>query len=414
MVGDGILDVPKRGQMSKSVYKNYIKIVIILGIIAYIIMFVYTFFIQSIETLPLERGIVEDVNVTDGIITRTEEIVTLNIEDDIIPLVSEGERVSKGQALATIENSAIRNIQNKIEKLNEELENIITPNSFDVEVRNLNNEVAYLLNKIIKTDTYNSFGDILGYKNIINDNLQKKIYKISQVEPKNSEIINYITKLNKLEKELANEQTIIKSIMAGTVIYKLDGYEKILTTDMISSYTTESFDIPSGELVGTSKEHSFKIVDNLECYVTVVLDTNESELAYVDQKVTLRFPEIDTSLEVFGVIDYINFTPNGDVITFKINKGIEKILNYRKTKVEVVWDYEEGYKVPSNSIVKEGEKNKIYLYLGRNYVVEKYIEIKKQSGEYAIIEGTDGNKLYLYDSVILDSGNINLNKVLKY
>ena len=32
----------------------------------------------------------------------------------------------------------------------------------------------------------------------------------------------------------------------------------------------------------------------------------------------------------------MNFTNNGTVITFKINRAIEDIMNYRKTKVEIV------------------------------------------------------------------------------
>jgi hypothetical protein len=145
-----------------------------------------------------------------------------------------------------------------------------------------------------------------------------------------------------------------------------------------------------------------------------VLDKKESEDAYVDQRVKVRFPEIDSALEVDGVIDYMNFTSEGNVITIKINRAIEKIMNYRKTKVEIVWDSEEGYKVPSNTIVKEGDKNKIYLYLGRNYVVEKCINIIKEYNGYAIIEAAEGNKIYMYDSVILNASNINLNKLLKY
>ncbi|MBE5812973.1 MAG: hypothetical protein E7314_04895 [Clostridiales bacterium] len=403
--------------MSKPIYKNYIKIGIILGFVAYTIMFVYTFFIQDINTLALKNGIVEEVSIADGIITRTEEVITLDVKDALNPLVSSGQRVSKGQALATIETQNIISIEEKIETLNKEIGNVVAPSSFDSELKSLDAEIVISLNKVIKLDAYNSLNTIQNLKEELNQSLQKRIYKISEMDKTNKEVKEYVSKMNEYRAELKKMQTTVKSIMAGTVLYKLDGYEKILTTEKISSYTPEILDtlnIPKGELVGTSKENSFKIVDNLECYITVVLDKKETEDAYVDQKVTLRFPEIDNALEVSGVIDYMNFTQNGSVITFKINRAIEDIMNYRKTKVEIVWDSEEGYKVPTNTIVKEGEQNKIYIYLGRNYVVEKYINIIKEYDGYAIIEGIEGNKLYMYDSVILDASNINLNKMLKY
>lgn len=403
--------------MNKPTYKTYIKIGIILGFVAYTIMFVYTFFIQDIDTLVLKNGIVEEVSTADGIITRTEEVVTLDVKDGLNPLVSSGQRVSKGQALATIRNSNIIATEEKIEKLNKEIGSVIAPSSFDSELKVLDTEIFNSLNKAIKLDSYNSVKTIETLKDELNQSLQKRIYRIAQIDKSNKEVTSYVSKMNEYNAELKKMQTTVKSIMAGTVLYKLDGYEKMLTTEKISSYTPEileTLNIPKGELVGTSKENSFKIVDNLECYITIILDKKEAENAYVDQKVTLRFPEIDNALEVSGVIDYMNFTPNGCVITFKINRGIENIMNYRKTKVEVIWDSEEGYKVPVNTIVKDGEQNKIYLYLGRNYIVEKYVNIIKEYDGYAIIEGTDGNKLYMYDSVILNACNINLNKMLKH
>ena len=57
---------------------------------------------------------------------------------------------------------------------------------------------------------------------------------------------------------------------------------------------------------------------------------------------------------------------------------------------------------------------RIYLSLGRNYIVEKQVNIKKEYNDYAIIEGAEGDKLYLYDCVVLNASNINLNKMLKY
>ena len=130
--------------MSKSTYKNYIKAVIILGIVAYTIMFVYTFFIQEIDTMTLKKGIVEEVSVADGIITRTEEVVTLNVENELDPLVSSGERVSKGQALATIKNEDVLSIEKEIEELNKSMGNIVAPDYFDSEIKSLYTKTLYL------------------------------------------------------------------------------------------------------------------------------------------------------------------------------------------------------------------------------------------------------------------------------
>ena len=136
--------------MSKSNYKNYIKIVIIFGFVAYIIMFVYAFFIQDIDKMVLKNGVVEEVSIADGIITRTEEVVTLNVEDKLSPLVSSGERVSKGQALATIENANAEVLEEKIANLNKEIGNVSAPSSFNSDLKAIDSEITVLLNKIVK------------------------------------------------------------------------------------------------------------------------------------------------------------------------------------------------------------------------------------------------------------------------
>lgn len=403
--------------MNKSTYKKCIKYVIILGIVAYIIMFVYAFFVQDIDTFVLESGTVEEINVADGVITRAEEVVTLEIQDDLYPLVASGERVSKGQVLATVKTDKTKEVEDKIDKLNEELGHTLPLTSFDSTVKSLDTETNEILNRLIDKKGYKSLEVINDYKEAINKLLQQKVYKIGEITSEDENVNEYIRKMDEYKKQLKKSQVNVLSTMAGTVVYKLDGYEEVLTVDLIPSYTVEnleSFSVPKGELVGTSKNNSFKIVDNLECYITVLLDTQEAKDAYVDQKVKLRFPEVDTHLEVTGTIDYISFSQSGYLITFKINKAIESLINYRKTKVEVVWDSEYGYKVPSNTILRESEEDKVYIYLGRNYIVEKKVTVKKEYGDYAIIEGRDGDKLYLYDSVVLDIQNVNLNKLLKY
>lgn len=401
---------------NQLIYKKSIKFVIIIGIIAYIIMFIDTFFMQDIETMVLENGTLEETKTTDGIITRTEAVVVLDSKNDLVPLVSAGDRVSKGQILATIKGESSAELEEKIKNLNENMGDIAIPHSFSGEIKTLDSKLNLLLNQIVKKGDYKSFSEIIKYKQNLNEYIRNKVYKISENDSENIEIKEYVTKMSEYENQLKKLQTNVKSTMAGTVIYKLDGFEEILTTEKISNYTPElleNFNIPKGELIGTSKSNSFKIVDNLECYITVILDKEEADGVFVDQKAKIRFPEIDTHLEATGTIDYINFANDGVVVTFKINRAIENIMNYRKTKVEIVWDSESGYKVPSDAIVNQNGINKIYVYLNRNYIVEKKVEVKKEYNGWAIIDGFDGDKLYLYDTVVLNAVNINKNKLLK-
>ena len=134
---------------NQLIYKKSIKFVIIIGIIAYIIMFIDTFFMQDIETMVLENGTLEETKTTDGIITRTEAVVVLDSKNDLVPLVSAGDRVSKGQILATIKGESSAELEEKIKNLNENMGDIAIPHSFSGEIKTLDSKLNLLLNQIV-------------------------------------------------------------------------------------------------------------------------------------------------------------------------------------------------------------------------------------------------------------------------
>lgn len=395
---------------------NFKNSIIFFLILAYCIMFIHTFFSQNVDTVVLTSGIIEEVDKTDGIITRSESVISSDVSGILYPKISPGDRVSKGQVVAVVKNEQVKEVEKKIEELNEKIDKLTVPSFFNNDIKLLESEISEVLTQVIKSDYYKTFTKVSGYKTSLDTKIQKKAKIIGNESPIGSVAQNYITQLEKYESELNKVQAEIVSPIAGTVVYKLDGYEEILTADAISLYDTKTLDklnIPKGELIGTLKDNSLKIVDNIEGYITVILNSENARQAQVDQKVELRFPEIDNNLKIIGRIDYMNLEQNGNVvITFRVNRAIETLLNYRKVKVDVIWKTTEGYKVPTSAILKNENENKVYILAGRSYVVEKIVEIKEEVGDYAIINGTEGNKLYLYDSIIVDASNVNFNKML--
>ena len=407
----------KKSQGADNKKKNKLKHVIIFSLfLVYCFMFINTFFSQNVETVILTSGIIDEVDEADGIITRSEEIVTSDVNGVVYPKISQGERVSKGQVVAVVKNEQVKEVEKKIEELNEKMDKLVVPSFFNNDIKLLDSEISDMLTQVIKSDYYKTFSKVGTYKSSLDSKIQKKAKIIGQESPIGSVAQNYITQLEKYESELNLVQAEIVSPIAGTVVYKLDGYEEILTEDAISLYDTktlEKLNVPKGELIGTLQENSLKIVDNIEGYITVVLNSKNANEAEVDQKVDLRFPEIDNNLTITGRIDYINKEADGNVvITFRVNRAIEILLNYRKVKVDVIWKTTEGYKVPTTAILKTEEGNKVYILAGRSYVVEKNVDIIEEVGDYAIINGAEGYKLYLYDSIIVDASQVNLKKML--
>lgn len=399
----------KRYRMKIS-FKKFI----LFGIfIAYIIMFSYTFFTQKVETLPLLQGEIEKKDITEGVITRDEKEVTSVIEGSLYPLVPSGDRVSKGQKVATIESEEAKNIEKNIDELNKNMDNLIVPTIFSNDVKLLENEIDTVLLGLMQEENYISFPKISEYKNKINSKLQKKAHIIGDLSPKGSAENNYSSRLKEYENRIGSLQAELVAPIAGIVVYKLDGYEKMLTPGSVSKYSEADFSsIPKGNLIGTVRENSFKIVDNIECYITVISDSKNALEAQVDQKVRLKFPEISQNV-INAKINYLNVLDTGKVIiTFRINRDIEKLINYRKIKTEVIWNTVEGMKIPSNAILRSESGNKIYIMIGRNYTIERNVEIVDEWEGYAIIKPAKDSKLRLYDNIILNIRDVNIHKLL--
>lgn len=404
-----------------AVYKRESKLkikwgrfVIFVILVAYIIMFVYTFFSQSVDTTVIINSEIENFETLEGYITRNEQIVNIESNGDLYPIANEGERVSVGQTVAVLKNQKSDEINKKIQEINEKLSMLSTPAPFNNDVALLDSDVNSMLQDLMLSDYNDTFSTLGDLKSKIDSKLSKKSRIIGELSPKGSVERNYYDELRRYENALTSSQTELKAPIAGTVAYKLDGYEEVFSSGEIGNYESDvlaQLKVPSGELVGTVKPNCFKIVDNIEGYITVISSSEEALNAKVDSKVKLRFSEISSD-EITGRLDYITIENGQAILTFRINRSIESLLNYRKIKVDVIWGSASGLKVPSTAIMQIDDKNFIYIVNGSR-VMKKAVEIVGDYGGDAIIEEAEGeSKLYLYDKIVVDASSVNEEKVI--
>ena len=409
-------------ETAKKVYRrkrnnrmNLGRFIIFVLICAYIIMFVYTFFAQNIdETINITYGTVEAKELVTGYITRNEKIVSADILGGLYPVVLEGERVSKNQKVAVVKNENSDNIEEKIKEIKNKLSLLTTPTIFNNDIKLLENDVNYSLNSLMLSNYNENFSNLSSIRNKIEDKLSKKALIIGESGAKGTLENEYYEEIKRYESQLTNSREELTAPIAGTVAYKLDGYESVFSYNAIGDYdveTLEKMNVPSGELVGTTKQNSFKIVDNIEGYVTVISSSKEALNARVDKKLKLRFPEISNE-EISGRIEYLTIEDDKAVLTFRINRMLEDLINYRKTKVEMIWNSSEGLLVPSSAIKHEEDGSaKIYVINGRR-AIEKSVDVVLDNGEQAIINSKDGYVIILYDRIARDATNISENKII--
>ena len=144
----------------------------------------------------------------------------------------------------------------------------------------------------------------------------------------------------------------------------------------------DKLNLKTGQIIPTSNE-SGKIVSNFECYIATVLKSEIAKEAKVNDKVTFR---LSNMLEVTSKIEYIATESEGSVlIIFKIDKGIEELINYRKIAFDIIWWGYEGLKIPNSAILQDGDIS--YIIRNRAGYTDKIaVKILKQNEDYAIID----------------------------
>lgn len=389
---------------------KWTKLVILVVILAYTIMFMYTFFLRPNKTELLVYGIVENKESTIGYVTRNEEVIESTIQGKMKRLVQEGERVAAKTKVGIMVNDTAKDLENKISATNEKI-NELSGNSsivFSNDIKIIDNEIKMLLVEMAKGNYYERYSEFVENKNIINDKLNKKAKIAGELSADGSVIKQYTAEIEEYKRQLSNLQSELIAKNPGVVVYNVDGYEEIFSSKALGSYTSQKLEelrIPMGEIVGTTKENGFKIVDNIEGYITVVLESEKAKNVKIDESYYLRFPEISQEL-IKAKVEYISIEENKTVLTFKITTYIEQLINYRKLKVDVVWDSTEGLKINNSAIYKDGEIDKVQVMLNKNYKEEKEINVIGRNLEYSIIEPKDSsNKVRAYDEIIIQANS---------
>ena len=151
-----------------------------------------------------------------------------------------------------------------------------------------------------------------------------------------------------------------------------------------SKYNKEFLDnlnLKTGQIISKSEEEG-KIVDNYQCHLVFTSGSNEAKNAKIGDIIKIVLP---SAREIRAKIEYITKEQNDDVtITISFTDGIEELLNYRKISFDIIWWIEEGYKVPTSSIITQNNLN----YVIRNragYFQKILVKIVKQTDDFSII-----------------------------
>lgn len=374
--------MPDREKNHKlNLVKVIILIILLIITLSYIGIVIFNLIKNPTDTFIMENGNLYLEEKADGYILREEVIVQgESYKNGIVKIKNEGEKVAKDKPIFRYKSGNEDELIKKIEELDVKIQEALK-NETNIYSPVLENQIQEKINSIYGI---NNYSEIKILKEEINKLILKKAEVVGKLSPAGSYIKNLIEERSSYEKELNSNAEYITAPMSGIVSYKIDGYEDFFSSkniDYLNRELLENIDIRTGQLIESSNEKA-KIVNNYQCYIAAIMDSDEAKNAKIGDRVSLEFlnlPAIEATIEKIFEEEI-----GTRVIVFKINYDVEKLLDARKISVNVIWWSKSGLKVPNSAIITEEDKN----YIIRNkagYKEKVLIKVLKQNENYTII-----------------------------
>lgn len=384
----------KKNTTQRANKNKIIGIILLVLIIAFLIYSLYeiiSLVAEPTDTFIIENGTISSEESVTGYVIREETVVKgTNYKNGMVQIKTEGEKVAKGENVFRYYGINEENIKQKIAETNEKIQEAISGQNqlWTSDIDAIDNQIE---NKIDGINEENEIQKIKEYKKDIDTYITKKSKIAGDLSQAGSYINSLIQEKDRYDEELKQNSEYVTAPMSGVVSYRIDNLEEVLTPnnfEKIDKEFLEDLKLKTGQIVSSNSEAG-KIINNYECYIATIMNSKEAKESEIGDKVTLR---LSTQDNVTASIEYKNEIENYVVLVLKINECVEKLIDYRKVSLDVIWWEYEGLKVAKSAIIYDNGLSYIVRNRG-GYLSKILVKIRKEGENYCIIRNYDSSEL---------------------
>lgn len=379
----------------KELKNNAVGLLLLICVVAVIIYILYTvikLIIVPTDISIVENGVVSSEETSIGYVIRDEKIAKgTNYQNGMVQIKTEGEKTANEEPIFRYSGANEEELNNKISELNNKIQEAMLGQTdlFSGDVKAIENQIE---NKIDGLDLKNDIQEIAEYKKDIDTYITKKSKIAGDLSQSGSYINNLIKEKENYQSQLKSNSEYVNAPMSGVVSYRVDNFEEVLTPNNFESLNKEfleKLDLKTGQIITTSNQMG-KVINNYECYIATIMDSDEAKEAEVGKKVALR---LSTQDEISAKIEYKAMQDDGSIlIVFKISNCVEKLIDYRKISFDVIWWKYEGLKIPKSAIIYDNGLSYVVRNRG-GYYSKILVKILKESNNYCIVGSYNDSEL---------------------
>ncbi|SDK42002.1 putative membrane fusion protein [Natronincola ferrireducens] len=405
----------KRKANKRISFKKVSKLFIGMIILLYFLSRVSPFFSQATnKTYIAEYGKIESLVSREGLVVRDEKVVGTLGEGEINLAVNIGEKVAKGQKLATIYLDEVDEKTTKdLEIISLRIENIkgqqTQQSIFHRDIEKINQEIAGISKEIQQNIEEGQYEKIKGLKEKIALLVEKK----SIISGEKSFAGQNLEQLERQRQILQNKVNAsvekIYSEFSGIVAVGSDGLEDILSLKNIDEITGQQLRVientyESGR--NNLQKQNIKIIKSHRW--SIIVELQDSEIEGMEKGKTIKIRQRGNPREYNALIRNIISEEESNMVILDLNEFMESFYEERTLDLDMIKSSYEGIMIPETAIIEKEGQEGVYRLDINGFSRFVPVKVKGRNREYAIVyhgyfehEGNRVNTINFYDEIIM-------------
>lgn len=406
---------------SSPLITKFISFLLLSAVAAYFGFQTWQYFTAPDVTAPVYAYRAERTLVMDGCLVRDEELIECG--ETLLELTrTEGERVGKGKALATVYQSAqalqtareLRDLQAQLDQLR-----YAQTAARDTEsALRLDGDIESNLVSLCGAVAAGSYAALDSGVNDLKTAVLRREYATHGASDISGRVTQLESQIASLSGAIGGAARSITAPFAGTYSAVADGYESVLRPEQLEEMTPASFAAvrPDGRSSTVGK-----LIRGASWYYVAAIPAADAAQLSEGQSFRLAITGVDMSLPVR--VRSLSREQDGRVLAvFESSRYLSAVTMLRYQSAELILEALDGLRVPKNAIrIGEDGVTGVYCRIGRQSYF-KPVDILFQGEDYCLvapghIEARRDSDLVFYalragDEVIISSNTLFNGKVV--
>ncbi len=374
------------------VVKSLIVLLACVGIIIYVYFQTVSGFDSGIETEIAILVDLNDVIEADSYIFRDETVIDKTSVGTVVTLVSEGDRVSKGQMLANIyPDSDDVVLQDEINRIERKL-NILSSSEIDSEyivtdLSDIDNNISDIMTDIYSATSKGNISSVIRKSSDLIVSLNKRDLIVDSEFDFSSEVTRLNRQKNEIENRISSSSSPVYASSSGYFYGDVDGYENQFDIKLVDDMSIELLEsLSSGEAdTRLLSSGAVKIVNDFVWYVVCSVDASQTARLSEGYSYSLSFPENGGSEMKMRLVKIVSETTSSTAVVVFRSNVLPSDFNYKRfQKAEIILDSVNGLSVPKKALRVVDGINGVYILVG-DVVRFRKVEILDEKDNYYIV-----------------------------